>query len=315
MPQLTVDPSELTPSGATATVTTPYPGNGWAYGVSIPCSPAAPLSGPTDVSAELNGLTPFTAYHYRLAAARSDSEGLDSYGRELTFTPGPTSAPAVDDTSVSGRHRRPAPIFMPRSIRCQRPPLYLFDYGPEPAVRAADSCERLDRGRRNRPRGQHRSLRPHSGSRLSLPHGCDQPQRRHERPRSDLRNPGRTGDRAEHRDRRLGQWRDPEPDDQPRLPAPPPITSSTEPPATTARGTPQSASIGADNSPHQLSVDISGLAAATTYHYRVVASNEIGTASGPDADVHDHRPCRPGAAGTAPPEMQGGFCRFATATA
>ena len=46
--------------------------------------------------------------------------------------------------------------------------------------------------------------------------------------------------------------------------------------------TPQSSSIGADNSPHLLSADVSGLAAATTYHYRVVASNEIGTTSGPD---------------------------------
>ena len=33
VPQLTVDPSNLTPPGAAATVTTPYPGNGWAYGV------------------------------------------------------------------------------------------------------------------------------------------------------------------------------------------------------------------------------------------------------------------------------------------
>ena len=69
-------------------------------------------------------------------------------------------------------------------------------------------------------------------------------------------------------------------------------------------GTAQSASIGADNSPHQLSVDIPGLAPATTYHYRVVASNEIGTASGPDQTFTTSAP-----AAQTPPQPQSPKCK------
>ncbi len=46
--------------------------------------------------------------------------------------------------------------------------------------------------------------------------------------------------------------------------------------------TPQSASIGSDDSTHPVSTPVAGLVPATTYHYRIVASNEIGTGEGPD---------------------------------
>ena len=289
MPQLTVDPSELTPSGATATVTTPYPGNGWAYGVSIPCSPAAPLSAPTDVSAELSGLTPFTAYHYRLVAARSDSEGLDSYGRELTFTPGSDVGAGRRWHLGLGRHRRRAPTFMREINPMSAPTLYRFDYGPDPAVRAADSCERLDRGRRNRPLGQHRSSpaslpessitsAPLRSTSTGSPNGPDQTFATPDEP--EIGQSAVIG--------RLGQWRDPEPGDQPRLPAHHLPHRVRNHPRTTARSTPQSPSIGADNSPHQLSAD--DLRARRGDHLSLPRRREQrdwhDQRSGPD--VHDH---------------------------
>jgi hypothetical protein len=46
--------------------------------------------------------------------------------------------------------------------------------------------------------------------------------------------------------------------------------------------TPESASIGSDNSAHPASASITGLAPATTYHYRIVATNGVGTVDGPD---------------------------------
>jgi len=46
--------------------------------------------------------------------------------------------------------------------------------------------------------------------------------------------------------------------------------------------TPESASIGSDLSEHAVSQQLTGLAADTTYHYRVVASNGTGSTSGPD---------------------------------
>jgi hypothetical protein len=46
--------------------------------------------------------------------------------------------------------------------------------------------------------------------------------------------------------------------------------------------TSESASIGSDNSVHAAAAAISGLTAATTYHFRIVATNTIGTTAGPD---------------------------------
>ena len=46
--------------------------------------------------------------------------------------------------------------------------------------------------------------------------------------------------------------------------------------------TPESPSIGADNGEHAVSQAIGGLAPGTTYHFRVVAANGIGTTTGPD---------------------------------
>ena len=52
--------------------------------------------GTVDVSAELNGLTPFTTYHYRLVAIRADGKNFPRYGRDRTFTPAPPETPSVD---------------------------------------------------------------------------------------------------------------------------------------------------------------------------------------------------------------------------
>jgi phosphodiesterase/alkaline phosphatase D-like protein len=46
--------------------------------------------------------------------------------------------------------------------------------------------------------------------------------------------------------------------------------------------TTESASVGSDNSAHPASAALNGLKAETTYHYRIVATNAIGTTTGPD---------------------------------
>ena len=46
--------------------------------------------------------------------------------------------------------------------------------------------------------------------------------------------------------------------------------------------TPESALVGVDSSPHPATAALSGLAPATTYHYRIVATNALATISGPD---------------------------------
>ena len=46
-------------------------GTDTSYGTSVPCVPAAPISSPTDVSADISGLSPSTLYHFRLVAANA----------------------------------------------------------------------------------------------------------------------------------------------------------------------------------------------------------------------------------------------------
>ena len=73
------------------------------YGASVPCVPAAPIASPTDVSADISGLTPSTIYHFTLVVS-SGSAGSVS-GNDNTFqTTGPPivqSQPATNPTENS----------------------------------------------------------------------------------------------------------------------------------------------------------------------------------------------------------------------
>ena len=80
------------------------------FSQSAPCSPAAPISAPTAVTAQIEGLTPSTTYRWRLAAANAGlppySEGVDGHGEERLFsTKGP---PTVDAQSVDSIERKEA---------------------------------------------------------------------------------------------------------------------------------------------------------------------------------------------------------------
>jgi phosphodiesterase/alkaline phosphatase D-like protein len=58
--------------------------------------------------------------------------------------------------------------------------------------------------------------------------------------------------------------------------------------------TPESSAPGSDDSAHQVMAPIAGLTPATTYHYRVVATNEFGTKVGPDMTVTTTQVVTPG---------------------
>ncbi len=67
----------------------------------VPCSPGVPLSAPANVSAVISGLSPFTTYHFRLAATGSNDLGFYSYSPDLSFTTVEGGAPVIDDTFAS----------------------------------------------------------------------------------------------------------------------------------------------------------------------------------------------------------------------
>jgi hypothetical protein len=92
---LTASGAGLTPGGATAqSVVAHAAGPGWETGSpqTVPCTPAvspgSPVSAPTDVEAQLSGLTSGTEYRYRLVAANSNGQAL---GLDETLIPQPST--------------------------------------------------------------------------------------------------------------------------------------------------------------------------------------------------------------------------------
>ena len=70
--------------------------NPYSAGQSAPCSPAAPIPSPTNVSAQLTGLKLSTVYHFRISA--TDSKATN-HGADLTFR---THGAEIASESVSG---------------------------------------------------------------------------------------------------------------------------------------------------------------------------------------------------------------------
>jgi sugar lactone lactonase YvrE len=80
-------------------------GTDTSYGSSVPCVPATPISSPTDVSADVSGLTPSTIYHFTLVAG-TGSAGTVSGGDKTLQTEGPPivtggSASNIDESSAT----------------------------------------------------------------------------------------------------------------------------------------------------------------------------------------------------------------------
>ena len=94
----------------------------------VPCEQATPFSGEADVSAEVTGLTPLTSYRFRLVAALSDGERFLSYGRELTFTPNPSTPPSIASTSASAITQTTASLHASINPNLA-PTTYVFQYG------------------------------------------------------------------------------------------------------------------------------------------------------------------------------------------
>jgi phosphodiesterase/alkaline phosphatase D-like protein len=67
----------------------------------LPCTQSTPITGESDVSADVSGLSPFTSYRYRLVAIESDGQGFPSYGRERSVTTVPSGSPTVRQMTVS----------------------------------------------------------------------------------------------------------------------------------------------------------------------------------------------------------------------
>jgi hypothetical protein len=245
---------------------------------SLPCSPSAPMSGPAVVSAEVTGLQTLSAYHYRLVA--TGANGMTSYGQDRDFTPVPTSAPDVNGTSSSGE--TPTGAILSAQINPNlAPTTFRFQYGTGTSYGLATPAAASI--------GEDATDHPVSASIAGLTPGTTYhfrvlavnfigPTAGPDRTFNTPNLPGVSNSGASavaQRTATIGAE---------LTPGFRPTSYHVEYGASNAYGssTPESPPIGSDNSAHPVSGAIAGLAPETTYHFVVVATNQIGTTRGPD---------------------------------
>jgi DNA-binding beta-propeller fold protein YncE len=247
---------------------------------SVPCSPGTPLASSTDVSADITGLTPFATYHYRLVAIGANDFGLPSYSRDRTFTPGPNLPPVIDATSFSSV--TPTTVTLGAQINPSLAPTnYIFQYGTDTGYGfhtiAGDSIgsDGVDHAVSNAVSDLQPATTYHFRVvAVNLNGVVDGPDRTFITPAV----PAVAGTAASGVTQTTANL------SASIRPGYRPTTYHFEYGLTDSYGssTPESASIGTDNSVYPAGASISGLAPLTSYHFRVVATNTIGTTSGPD---------------------------------
>jgi DNA-binding beta-propeller fold protein YncE len=247
---------------------------------SVPCSPATPYSGRTTVTANVSGLTPFTTYHFRLAATDSNSKNLYQYSRDRSFTPMPAFAPSVDGISVSELTPRTATLSAEINPNMSAT-IYRFQYGtsagygsqtlPSESIGSDGSDHSVSETISELQPGTTYHFRVVAVNQIGVAEGSDSTFNTPDRPQvastaasdvtesaADLSATVRPGFRA--------------------------TTYHFEYGPTIGYGssTPESQSVGSDDAIRPVSSSISGLSPLTVYHFRIVATNAIGTTDGPD---------------------------------
>lgn len=271
IPQLTGDASGLGPSGSAVSVATVAGGSGWSSASAVPCSPTAPFSNSANVTAEVSGLTPFKTYSYKLVVVGSSE--LTSEGGRQTVTPVQGSAPTIDSSSGSAESPTAATLHAQINPKLAST-IYRFEYGLT---------------------SSYGSLTPTSES-----IGEDSSDHAAQVALSDLQ-PGTTYHFRVIAINLNGMAVGPDQVfDTPALPsiADPRVSEVTQNSATLSAalragfrstsyefqyggskdyGSVRGGSIEADNSVHIVDVKLSGLEPGITYHFRVIATNDIGS--------------------------------------
>jgi phosphodiesterase/alkaline phosphatase D-like protein/sugar lactone lactonase YvrE len=246
----------------------------------IPCAEATPIGSATDVSAELTGLEPFATYHYRLVATDSIGKGFPAYGHDRTFTLAPETPPTVSATS--SMNETPVGTTLRANVNPHSAPtFYRFEYGPDtgygfqtPLIGSLGEDE-IDHPVSvqisNLSPGTTYHFRAVAFNFGGMGVGPDRTFNTPNVPTVANTESSAVGQTTATLSARL-------------LPGFRPTTYHFDFGTSPSYGlrTPESAPIGDDNGVHPTEGHLVGLAPGTTYHYRVVATNAIGTTNGPD---------------------------------
>jgi hypothetical protein len=242
-----------------------------------PGTDAGAGTGTQSVSATANLPSPYILYHYRIVATNSFGT---SYGADQTFFSPPPNLPTVDATSASGVTPSSAtlnaqinPGFGPTIVRFQYGTT--TSYGTQTFPSDSIGSDGVDHPASvdisDLTPGTTYHFRAVATNIGGVVQGPDQTLNTPDLPGiADTAASGITDTTAT-----LGA----------RIrPGFSPTTYRFEYGPTAAYGstTPESASIGSDNSVHNVSASLAALSSATTYHFRIVAANGIGTTTGPD---------------------------------
>lgn len=249
-------------------------------GGKVPCSPATQFTSEAEVTAQLTKLTPFTTYHFRLVAGDAGGQGLLRYGNDRSFISDPSLRPAVGTTSTSAIS--PTTATLAAQINPElAPTIYRFQYGintsygsqtPPTESIGEDS---VDHSVSTEIAGLQPATTYHfrvlAVNFNGITEGSDQTFTT-----PDL--PTITDNAASDVTQTTATLST---DIRPGFAA---TTYHFEYGLTVGYGsrTPESGSIGSDNASHPGSAAVSALLPASTYHFRVVATNAFGTTDSAD---------------------------------
>ena len=236
-----------------------------------PGTSAGSVSGSTVVSAPIEGLSSYTTYHYRLVA--SNSIGT-TYGNDEAVTTLPPLLPAISGTSASAVDSDSATLSAEINPGFGQT-VYRFQYGREPdyEFRMPQAGPLSDDNVNHSVSMDVSDLLPGityhyrvvAINFAGVSHGPDRTFTTQSAPKIESASASGIGQTSAHIAVQIN-------------PGLSPATYHVEYGGVGyGKATPESGVIGSDGGNHGGSVDLSGLSPGTTYHFRVVASNGIGT--------------------------------------